>query len=81
MQPETQQEVYQAIAPNPLTQRKLRKMNKIPWIVAIADGRQTIKCKRCNASYTPNLPISIDMYISLSKAFIKTHKHCQAVNT
>ena len=49
-------------------------MTKQIWLVML--DAQTMHCKRCNTTYTVALPISINMYAGLLKAFQKDHKFC-----
>lgn len=54
-------------------------MTKHPWVVVKTEsnGSQTLLCKRCQQSYTPALPIPLNLFLGLLKRFHLDHKNCE----
>ena len=55
-------------------------MDKTPWIIAndaTRDEAYMLKCLRCGATQSFNLPISIDYYVGVGKVFQKEHRRCK----
>jgi hypothetical protein len=59
----------------------MRTTKGSPWIVVCADtpgvSALSPKCKRCGAILHVTLPIDADVYIAMSRAFIKIHTRCR----
>ena len=52
-------------------------MSKYDYIVIDGSKQPSeLWCKHCNERQVIPLPMPFDMYVALSKAFIKIHKRC-----
>ena len=51
-------------------------MLKAKWVV-VDSIKNELRCKRCGDIQTIPLPIPIDIFVAMSKAFVKLHKHCK----
>jgi len=52
------------------------EMLKAKWVV-VDSIKNELRCKRCGDIQTIPLPIPIDIFVAMSKAFVKLHKHCK----
>ncbi len=52
-----------------------------PWIIAHdatqGDDAYAVECTRCGIIQRVALPITIDCYVALAKAFGKSHRYCR----
>ena len=59
----------------------MSKMKKVDWIIAYdgtkGDEAYMLKCLRCGAKQKFMLPVSIDYYLDIAKAFEREHKRCK----
>jgi hypothetical protein len=44
------------------------------WIVSHQD--LSMHCKCCGASYKPNSPVPVNLYVAMTDAFVEDHKGC-----
>lgn len=49
------------------------------WIVTRQD--LSICCKRCGASYSPKLPVPVNIYSAICAAFVIDHRDCVQQNS
>ena len=47
--------------------------------VANKNGVYVLQCNNCRKTYMPNLPISIDMFLAVCKAFENKHRGCKEI--
>jgi hypothetical protein len=58
-------------------------MGKQDWVFCHDGSGQsgkppyTLECRRCGEVYSPQVPIAVDLYISLAKTFAKQHRKCR----
>ncbi len=45
--------------------------------VVINTRTNAFECLHCGGSYMPTLPAPLDLYVSMTKSFVKTHKNCK----
>ena len=56
-------------------------MTRTEWIV-VYDGSSggkrpmTHACLRCGTEYTPALPMPVDLFVAMGRAFIRQHRAC-----
>ncbi len=46
------------------------------WVI-VRSGDLRIVCLRCGKTCKPDLPMEIDVYCAMTKAFLKVHKKCR----
>lgn len=51
-------------------------MGKTDWIVVHQDGL-VIECQRCGATDSAKLPIEIERWLAIARAFVKRHRACR----
>lgn len=45
--------------------------------VTLNSATGCFECRHCGASYKPNLPCSLTMYLGMNRMFIREHRTCQ----
>jgi len=56
--------------------------NPRPWIIAYdATGLHkkppyTLECRRCFATYSPTIPVAVDIFCAMAEVFEKQHTRC-----
>ena len=53
-----------------------RPKESLDWIIMHQEGYR-FECLRCGWSYSPKLPIGVNMMIACMESFKKDHKHCK----
>lgn len=48
------------------------------WVVTLQQDL-ALHCKRCGETYAPALPIPANLYVAMSKEFIRDHSGCVEV--
>lgn len=67
-----------------LRERKARKPRKGDWVFVVMAGvdpvepRQHGVCKRCGERLVFTLPMQVDVFVAMTRAFVKAHSHCPA---